>query len=334
MAITPRSIVQSPLVLFLTLASLGALALGGAMLFTIGCPTQQVSPCQFARHAATPQPDLFGALRSGPCGNLLNVFPASLDRWEQGYWEAVVACLDRQGDSQNLIRVADRALQRFPKAEALYNVKGFHELELRRYSDAVTTLETGLEQVGNPSNGILENNLAWAGLWESKRVDPLRARELYQSSLRRDPTSCEAIHTGLWVEYSVASSFPSGMSETAHQNYRELRNDYARCTSNRLEYGADDVIVEVLGAGVLDYEMERVDAHRRIEEGHRVVRRPDLASALVGASLEEAFERFDRIAVDGLCDEAAPVRSALPACRALIRQEVAQQARPSFNAGN
>lgn len=328
MAITPRSLLRSPLVLFLALASLGALALGGAALLTLGCPTQRTTDCHRLRQAATPQPDLFGTLRHGPCGNLLAAYPASLERWEQGHWESLLVCLDRSGDSRNVVRVADRGLDYFPTAESLYNLKAFHEIELRRYDLAVQTLETGLAAVGTPSNGVLENNLAWAGLWDSSRVDLLRARELYESSLRRDPTSCEAIHTGLWVEYAIAANFPSAMREGASQNYGELRADYDRCTGNRLEYGSDETIVEVLGAGVLDHEMKRIDgtAHQARD------RRGMPQSELVGAAFDEASERFRAVDLNGMCDRATPVRSAMRSCHMLLRHEAVLHAQPSFGA--
>ena len=327
MAITPRSLLRSPLVLFLALASLGAVALGGVALLSLGCPTQRMPDCERFRQAPTPQPDVFGALRHGPCRSLLQAYPASLDRWQQGNWEALLVCLDQQGDSRSVIRVADLGLEYFPKAESIYNLKAYHEMELRNFSAAVHTLQTGLAEVGTPSNGILENNLAWAGLWDSEQVDLLRARELYQSSLRRDPTSCEAIHTGMWVEYGIAANFPSAMRDGAVDNYRELRNDYGRCTGNRLEYGEDDVILEVMGAGVLDHEMKRITGESRRGCDRRAPR-----SRLVSASLAEAAERFDGVELNGLCDQATPVGSALRSCHMLVRHEAMLQVRPSFNA--
>lgn len=322
MAVTPQSIVRSPLLLLALLLSTG-IAIVGAGLFLGSCPSQKrvKSPCSYEMKPATPPPTVVDA---GTCSHLTDELPTEAARWSEQNWVSLVNCLDNADESLDLIRVADRALNYYPHSEILYNVKAIHELELKRYDAAVTTLQTGLQMV-SPSNHVMENNLAWAALWESRRVDALTARELYESALRRAPSNCETLHTGLWVEYAIAAKHPGRIRSGAVQNYTDLRARYDRCVS-RIDHGDEHTLFEVLGAGVLDHEVAKLVLLRQLESG-QLAHRTALDGQLVERALVEHNERFNDVDVNILCAESTPVRTATHRCRALVRSELAKQAR-------
>lgn len=323
MAVTPQSIVRSPMLLLSLLISAG-IAIFGVSLFFGSCPSQQKAkaPCSYEMKPPVPT----NTVDAGACTHIADELSSDASEWSEKEWVRLVNCLDNADESLDVIRVSDRALNYYPHSEILYNVKAIHELELKRYDDAVTTLQTGLQMV-TPSNHVMENNLAWAGLWESRRVDALTARELYQAALRKKSNSCETIHTGLWVEYAIAMKHPGRIRHGAIENYRELRDDYDSCI-NRIDYGDEQTIYEVLGAGVLDHEMSKFTLLRQLETG-RIARtdRGPADAALVDRALVERSERFSDLDLNLLCAEAAPVRNATHSCRALVRSHVAKTAR-------
>ncbi len=316
MAVTPQSIVRSPMLLMALLVSSG-IAIFGVSLFFGSCSAKKTvkKPCKIVKVERQP----VETVDAGVCSPLVADLPADVTQWSEANWVSLTVCLDNADESHEVVRIADRGLNFYPHSETLYNVKAYHELELKRYDHAVTTLETGLRHV-TPSNGVMENNLAWAALWEARRIDSLSARELYQSSLRRDANSCEAIHTGLWVEYAVAMKQTGRARTVAVQNYENLRGQYNRCI-NRIDYGDEKTLYEVLGAGVLDHEMAKLTVLRELETGVINTRAPRDAQ-LVERAMTEHNERFKNLDVNDLCAEASPVRSAAHRCRGLVRSEL------------
>lgn len=323
MAVTPQSIVRSPMLMLALLISTG-LTIFGVSLFFGSCPSKQKvkSPCSYEMKPTAPP----AQVDAGVCTHIADELPADASAWSEDNWVRLVRCLDNAEESLDLIRVADRALNYYPHSEILYNVKAIHELELKRYDAAVTTLQTGLQMV-TPSNHVMENNLAWAGLWESRRIDALTARELYESALDRRPDNCETLHTGLWVEYAIAMKHPGRIRHSAIENYSDLRADYDRCIS-RIDYGDEHTLFEVLGAGVLDHEMSKFTLLRQLETG-RIAKddRGPADAQLVERALMEHNERFQNVDINTLCAEASPVRSATHRCRGLLRSELSKRAR-------
>ena len=162
-------------------------------------------------------------------------------------------CFDEVGDSVGVVQVSTQGLGRYPQSESLYNLKGYHELQLREFDAAVDTLEVGLRTV-KPTNGVMENNLAWAYLWVGDGHRD-RARALYLSSLARDPSVCEVVHTGMFVEFQRARMGGPLSQADALRNFQQLRETYTACENRDTKWAT---AVEAAGAAVLYDEVHKM----------------------------------------------------------------------------
>jgi hypothetical protein len=174
--------------------------------------------------------------------------------WQESDYIRYASCFEQHHDARGSIEVSRQGLQRFPTSQILYNLKGYNEIGLREFDDAVETLETGIQLVGEPTNGVMENNLAWAYLWTGDGGTE-HARALYETSLSREPYVCEALHTGLFIEFEIARNSSGIAQADALRNFQSLRTRYTDCENRD---GSWDTAVETTGAAVLFSEAERL----------------------------------------------------------------------------
>ncbi|MFB6263401.1 MAG: hypothetical protein ABEL76_07235 [Bradymonadaceae bacterium] len=179
-----------------------------------------------------------------------------------------------------------------------------------RHTRAVETLRTALGKTGTSYDGILENNLAWAGLWARREMPLDRARSLYQKALDRSSGMCAYLHTGLWVEYAIAESEQGVERFRALKNFRNLRQRYEPCLS-RLEQGDWQTVAEVAGAGVMFDSLASEDGRtsKSSSSGSTVLRR-------VVRTLESDFPTKS---IEALCRDATPLESAHHECTKRLR---------------
>ena len=229
-------------------------------------------------------------------------------------WLQTISCYERTNDHQGVIDAAREALKDFPKSETIHNVKGYHEIELKRYRDAVHTLTRGLHEVETPSSGTMENNLAWSGLW--LQMDNKDLQKLYKNALTFDADDCEIVHTGMWIEYAVASEKAGAQRDEAISAYRDLRRRYDGC-ENRNASG-ENFAYEVIGAGVLDHAMATIIATDQLERGHLDVKafsRSGIQTVRVGLG-KLPMNSLD--SDDAICSESTPIGRLRSKCRTLI----------------
>jgi hypothetical protein len=311
MALTPRSFLRSPTLLVALMISAG-MALVGATLFMAAFFSTKSEGCH--RVVVKAEIDPLSGLRGGGCDHVLRENGSSLAAWQHDDWVNLSACFEGQQDNRRAVTAASQGLSYFPTSERLHNVRGYNLIVLKEYDEAVINLRVALQSV-TPTDGILENNLAWAGLFASDRMTLSEARRHIESSLDRG-SSCEAYHTGMWVEYGIASRSSGASRDRAIAQYNILRAKYEPCTQ-RVDRGDRITGYEVAGAGILDGEIHKLTMvqmfeRNEIEEGFAPYR-----SDLVVRSLA-AMDVTPR-SVDAACEDIAPVASALPACRKAIR---------------
>lgn len=299
MAITPRSFVVNPALLFV--ASLAILASGAFIFAGAGQSAhKRLSYWESVRDACGPDTDP--------------------DHWSERDWEAHVFCFVDKREYTAAYAAAAEALQHHPRSESLLNLRGFAAGRNGDHSVAAYDFNEGLRITGSPS-GVFENNIAWTTLWQLDGLEVERAarvleqsRGLYERSLNK-AWSCERVHTGLFVEYAIADhharSTSTGRSDArvreAVDRYVELYRQYQPCWG-RIVNGDDLVIEEVLSAAVIDQEMGYIAG----------IRRPTRHLAWFDTAIEAAA--FDGTVVDeAYCEAVIPVRSAVPACKALLR---------------
>ena len=295
MAITPRTILTHPASAAMAAASVLAVTLGFIYISAPTCRgSASVEPATEIHDACQYVGDEMGHQSS----------------WTEFNWYQVANCYESQGDSHAVIDTATTGLQFYPRSETLYNLKGYHEIETQQYTQAVNTLELGLKMVDRQSTGTMANNLAWAGLWTPRDLDLDRSRALYQSSLRTEPNMCEALHTGLWVEYAIARE--SHGLERAHalRTFNHLRDRYEGCES-RYDDGDRRKLMEVMGAGVLYTLVDKeLGLANHTRSGLMVNVARELRTDYMGASIDE------------LCRDASPMASVHHACAEVVDQHI------------
>lgn len=233
MAILPRTLLTQP-----APAAVAAVSLFG--LTVLGTTAMQVV-----------QSERVTAEYESPCAEV-SESQGMQQFWSEASWLRYVYCFDQHNDSSGVVIAASEGLERYPQSERLYNVKAYHQIELHQYRSAVDTLKTGLGVVGQPTNGVMENNLAWSYLWVGEG-DEEKSRRLYQASLDREPYACETIHTGLFVEFETARNSAGVARAEALMNFQSLRNRYQSCENRDAKWGT---VVESAGASVLYGEVE------------------------------------------------------------------------------
>lgn len=301
MAITPRTIFTSPASATVATVSLLAFSAVGTLAYKVA---QQNTPdaAQIYEYRATES-----------CSGVREVLGHNKTNWSETDWVVYASCFEHKNNSRMAMTVASQGLHYYPSSEPLYNMKGYHQIVLGEYDQAVDTLEQGLRSVGNPSNGVMENNLAWAGLWVPREMDRTRARVLYKRALRRNAGSCETLHTGLWVEYAIAREARGIEKGHALQNFDALRNRYERC-QNRIDSGEWKTLVEVVGATVLFQDVDEnlsvtdADEQAGTEALHQVT--------------QELRENYRGVSIKALCREAMPLASTHHMCEDAVGEAV------------
>ncbi len=203
------------------------------------------------------------------------------------------------------------ALNQYPRSEALSNLKAIHEIEGRRFHDAVSTLQRAKTVIA-PTTGTMDNNLAWAGLWTGQ--NRLALQRSYTAALRFSGSDCNVIHTGMWVEYALAAENTGAIRERSILRYRALRHKYEGCEFRADNRNPNEFAYEVIGAGVLDQEISKLDVNKRG------------VSRLVSVGLNKISKTESPVE---LCSKASPLLSLRKKCERAVR--VSSSAPKHFN---
>lgn len=232
MAITPRTIFTQPAPAAVLGVALFGLTVLGTHLWDVD------------RHVVPAPTD-------APCADLAQE-QGDQRSWGAAQWARYATCLDHAGRWSEARRAAARGQLHYPSSEALINIEAYAYLRMDRPGEAVAVLDAGLDRVGSPTNAIMENNLAWALLWDTN-PDLERARHLYRRALDREPQLCEALHTGLTVEFGIATSTDGMQRAEALKEYTSLRHRYQACENRDREWSTT---VETAGTAVMDSQIE------------------------------------------------------------------------------
>ncbi len=215
----------------------------------------------------------------------------------EAQWVQVISPM---ADHRLAVVKSKQALAQHPRSEILSNLKAIHEIEARRFHDAVLTLQKA-KTVISPTTGTMDNNLAWAGLWTGQNRTELQ--RLYSAALRFDSADCNVIHTGMWVEYALAAESAGATRERSLLRYRALRHKYEGCEFRADNRAPNEFAYEVIGAGVLDQEISKLATNRRG------------TSRLVQAGVNKATN----LNPVQLCAKASPILSLRKQCEQAVR---------------
>lgn len=288
MAITPRTILTSAAPATVAVVSLYFFTVLGTTAFT--ALNDHDSTDEFDFDEPTAQSVLE---RTSVCDDVAIRYNGDPSTWPEIAWSRFVECLDEHDRSEAVVDFAGAGLQHHPRSEYLYNLKGYHQSVLGDHAGAIDTLERGMEAVTHHRNGIMANNLAWAGMWEPRKLETERARELYVRALALTPDQCEIVHTGLFVEFTMTNQADDGLARyESLTRFNELRNRYNRCL-DRLADGDRKTVVEILGAAVLFSDVDALD------DGD--------VHPLMRSATSKFFAEYDDTSVDSLCEEAMPL---------------------------
>lgn len=306
MAITPRTILTSAAPATVAVVSLYFFTVLGTTAFTCLTDTEESTDDFTADDSATEAEPL----RSTSCEHVAARFGAD-DKasWSEFAWVNYTYCFHKYDESEAAINAARQGLEHHSNSEPLYNLKGYHQTVLERYAEAIDTLERGLEAVDNPRNGVMANNLAWAGLWEPRKMHLEDAREYYVRSLALSPDVCETLHTGLFVEYAIADQAKGLDRFDSLKRFSELRNRYNRCL-DRLGDGERKTVVEIIGAAVLFQDIDHVG-----EGGHPLMR----------SATATLIDEQDNFSVDAICQDAMPLADYHHDCVQAVKTSIEQR---------
>lgn len=302
MAITPKTLIKSPTILLG--ASLSIIALGAFANWAMS-PSCQNEGAYYGEVEISSDNYL---MRDGECSHVLN--PNSTQLSENDYIN-VAFCYEDRGQNELAMDVATRGLENYPQSESLNNILGYHLIEFGHYEEAIDTLGSAMRTV-TLTNGIMENNLAWASLWAQREMPLEHSRALYQSALRRNTSgiNCEAVHTGMWVEYAIAARGSNTQREAALRNFQSLREQYDGCeqrTGNSVK-----LIEEIAGAAVLDVEIARLNSQDT---------RPAWAMKHSGIALARQAAtslRAENLTAEEVCAAATPIEATHHTCMQLM----------------
>lgn len=305
MAITPRTIFTSPASATVATISLLAFSAVGTLAYKVAQENTADTQRVYQYHATQ------------SCDGIREVLGHDRSAWSETDWLVYASCFEQKNNSRMAATIASQGIRYYPASEPLYNLKGYHEIVLGEHAEAVETLEKGLRNVGNPSSGVMENNLAWAGLWVPREMDRKRGRVLYKRALRRNPGSCETIHTGLWVEYAIAKEARGVEKYHALKNFLNLRNRYESC-QERIDSGEWKNLVEVVGATVLFQDVdENLNApHTVPTDGEQD------GTAELHRVTKELRENYRGVSIDALCREAMPLANTHHLCMDSVAEAV------------
>lgn len=303
MAITPRTILTSAAPATVAVVSLYFFTVLGTTAFTCLTDTEEATS-QNGTEAPVTELD---PLQSTSCDHVADRFGADdTESWSEFAWVNYAYCFDQRDESEAAIAAAQRGLQHYPNSEVLFNLKGYHQSVLGRHDEAIETLSLGMDRVDNPRNGVMANNLAWAGLWEPRMMHPEEARDLYIRSLALSPGVCETLHTGLFVEYAIADQAEGLDRFNALKRFSDLRDQYNRCL-DRLEDGGRDTVVEVVGAAVLFEDVDHLD-----NEIH----------PLMHSATTTLINQREDFSIDAICEEAMPLADYHHDCVDALRESI------------
>lgn len=301
MAITPRTIFSSAAPATVAAASLLAFTAAGTVAYmssTTNCQRQKADRHQ-DRAAATVT----------ACEGVRAHLGDNQARWSEGDWARYATCFENHGHSQLTIEVASEGLEHYPRSEYLYNMVGYHQITLDRHAEAVQTLTRGLHNIDNPYSGVLQNNLAWAGLWAPREVSLDESRRLYTAALEKEPRVCAYIHTGLWVEYAKAKQASGVEKFVALRRFENLRRSYEPCL-DRLAHADWKTVTEVAGAATLFDEIDETSYHNKVAPSGRVTS----GDALLAEVAQKVDDSYSGVSVDDLCSESMPVATTHHLC--------------------
>ena len=310
MAITPRTVLTNPGTAAIAAASLFALTAAGMAMFTT-CPNRAYN------RAPCPTLDIAEEVMN-PCDGALDQMPMQRAQWSEYNWFMYANCFAQLEDSERVITEASAGIEYYPTSEALFNLKGYHLIQLDRHTEAVETLKLGLRRIGQPQQGTLENNLAWAGLWVPRELDLYQARALYKNALNKGQNVCEVIHTGLWVEYAVAEQSQGIERARALRTFSDLRERYAPC-QGRYDDGDRDQLLEVLSALIAFKDVDR-ELNKDARTAHVT---EDCASKRLASDVaRKVHESYRGVSVDEVCRDAVPLATAHHTCVEMVEQIV------------
>ena len=301
MALSPRSLFKSPMVLLAATISVGLAAAGLFAFFAFN------TSCTKTKRVVRVVQEI------DACQQQMNDIEET--NWSEMEHAKLAECYSERQDWMKGAQAADRGIQFYPNSEVLFNIKAYNQIQARNYDAAVDTLREGLRRM-KPASSVMENNLAWAGLWAPREVSTAHARVLYQRALAKSPNSCETLHTGLWVEYALAIEGNGGIRDGAVAQYHRLRQRYNGC-EKRLDNNQRDTVHEVLGTGVLDLEMARLSPRMNNKQ-------PQWASKhngwkLIKGALNRAAASNAGTTTE-MCEMATPVDQAHHACVRAVKR--------------
>lgn len=304
MAITPRTILSSPAPATVAAVSLLAFTALGTLAYKIAEDNASKRSVEVI-HVQD---------QERMCEGIREVLGPDKTHWSESDWVVYTSCFEQKNNSRMAVRVASQGLRFHPTSETLYNMKGYHQIVLGEHAEAVSTLRKGLSSINRPTNGVMQNNLAWASLWAPRELKLDTARDLYTKSLRYDSDSCEAIHTGIWVEYAIAEQTEGIERYDAYKRFLELRQDYEPCLS-RAESGEWRRVVEVVGATVLFEDVdEKLAPHGSVARFDSKTNTDRDGAEELRDVTEVLRDRYRGVSINALCGEAMPVSSTHHLC--------------------
>lgn len=301
MAITPRTILSSPAPATVAAVSLLAFTALGTLAYKIA----EDNASERSMNVIHVQD------QERMCDGIRDVLGHDRASWSESDWVVYTSCFEQKNNSRMAVRTASQGLRFHSTSETLYNLKGYHQIKLADYAEAVSTLKKGVSAVGTPSNGVMQNNLAWASLWAPREMELDTARNFYTKALRYDRTSCETIHTGLWVEYAIADQAEGIEKYDAYKRFLELREDYEPCLQ-RAQSGEWRSVVEVVGATVLFDDIDdKLQPHHSVARLNKGERDGEEELRDVTRVLRD---KYRGVSINALCGEAMPVASTHHLC--------------------
>lgn len=143
---------------------------------------------------------------------------------------ARMQCLSESGYLGDARDVGVEAVDVYPTSEALNNQLGIVSIQMERFHEASVVLARALQRI-RPSNATMENNLAWASLW-TPQLEIQTQRDLYVRALEKEPRLCEALHTGMMVEWRAARAGTAFSKAEAISSFVTLTGRYEQCERN------------------------------------------------------------------------------------------------------
>ena len=103
-------------------------------------------------------------------------------------WSQVLFILAEQSDFETMLSVSDEALEYFPTDPLFYYFNGVSNKWFKNYSEAISSLETGIEFVIDNQNLLLEFYSSLADAYHATKQHKL-SDEYYEKVLEIDPTN-------------------------------------------------------------------------------------------------------------------------------------------------